>query len=243
MNDDRRQETGAPPSAGPRLFLDSADTGDWETWLPRGVFHGVTTNPLLLERAGQACTVASLAELARRALGLGAAEIHLQAWGAATAELEQRGRKLGGIDPRVVVKIPLTETGLPAARALVGAGHRVTLTALFDAGQALLAAAAGAAYAAPYLGRIDDAGGDGMGEVVTMHEILARTGSATRLLVASLRTAEQVVALARLGLDTFTIGAELASDLLASATTSAAVADFARAADGARPPRSRTDTG
>jgi transaldolase len=218
------------PSTGPRLYLDSADPAHWSQWLPTGLCHGVTTNPVLLARAGTPCTIARLRELAHEALTYEIEEIHLQAWGEAAAELSARGHELSAIDPRVVVKLPLTAPGLTAARLLRGGGIPVTLTALFHPRQIVAAAAAGAAYAAPYLGRITDAGRDGMAAVARMHEILARTGSPTRLLVASLRSADQVAALAGLGCDTFTCGPAIVAELLTEELTSAAAADFERAA-------------
>ncbi|MBK6735496.1 MAG: transaldolase [bacterium] len=218
---------------GPRLFLDTADTGAWERLLPTGIFHGVTTNPLLLERAHLACEVAVLADLARRAADLGAREIHLQTWGDDAAALEQTGLRIaeattGGLT--VLVKVPATAAGFRATARLRAAGLAVTLTAVYNAGQVLAAAAAGAAYAAPYLGRLDDAGRDGRKVVLAMQAVLRSTGTETRLLVASLRGPERVIELARLGLDTFTFGPEVADALLHDELTDAAAAAFAKSA-------------
>lgn len=217
-----------------RLFLDSADPADWERWLPTGIFHGVTTNPVLLERAGQKCSVDHLGELAARARNLGAREIHLQTWGDDPEAMYERGTMLAflantGIE--VAVKVPLTEGGLGVARHLAEHGARITLTAVYEPAQVVAAAGFGAAYVAPYLGRLDDAGRDGTAVALAMHEILAKTGSTTRLLTASLRSAATVVTLARQGLDTFTFGPAVAEQLLASELTDAAAADFERAAD------------
>jgi transaldolase len=217
-----------------RLFLDSADPADWERWLPTGIFHGVTTNPLLLERAGQKCTVDNLALLAARAGNLGAREIHLQTWGPEPEAMFERGSMLAYLAKphmAVAVKVPVTEGGLAVARRLAGHGAQVTLTAVYEPAQVVAAAAFGAAYAAPYLGRMSDAGRDGPAEVRAMHEILTFTGSTTRLLTASLRQADQVVDLARQGLDTFTFGPGVAKQLLKSDLTDAAAADFQRAAE------------
>jgi transaldolase len=216
-----------------RLFLDSADPADWERWLPLGLFHGVTTNPLLLEKAGQACTVANLADLARRACELGAAEIQLQTWGQDIEQMIATGEKLAELgqgDVGVVIKIPATDAGFRAARILRDRGHGITLTAVFTCGQVLAAAGMKAAYAAPYLGRLDDAGRDGAATVLAMREILTRTGAPTRLLTASLRSAQQVVELAAQGLNTFTIGPGVVRELLESGMTTAAAAAFQRAA-------------
>lgn len=223
----------AIPAAGPRLFLDSADPADWEALLPAGIFHGVTCNPLLLERAGQACTAANLASLAAAARSLGAREIHLQCWGETEDELFETGSRLALLGDRrmpVAVKVPATATGFRAARRLRNAGCRLTLTAVYGPGQLLAAAAAGAAYAAPYLGRMNDAGRDGRTAILEMHRILQGTGAGTRLLVASLRSAEWIVDLAAAGLDTFTFGAPVAWDLLKDGLTDEAAADFQRAA-------------
>ena len=222
------------PENGLRLFLDSADPTDWRRLLPLGFFHGVTTNPLLLERAGQPCTVANLRSMAGAVRDLGAREIQMQTWGRSPEEMVETGNLLAemdGPDLRVVIKIPATAEGFQVARSLLGNGCSVTLTAAYTPGQVMAAAALGASYAAPYLGRLDDAGQDGAATVLTMHDILAGTGSQTRLLTASLRTAEQIVDLATMGLDTFTFGPGVAEQLLVSDLTAAAAADFQRAAE------------
>ena len=216
-----------------RLFLDSTDPAEWARFLPLGFFYGVTTNPLLLERSGQACTLDNLRELAVSAGDLGAREIQLQTWGESLEEMVDTGMKLAqlaGPALRAVIKIPATAEGFLAARILRDQGLAVTITAVYTPAQVLAAAGLGAAYAAPYLGRLDDAGRDGAAIVLTMHKILSGSGSNTRLLTASLRTAEQVVDLAAAGLDTFTFGAGVAAELLASDLTGAAAADFQRAA-------------
>jgi transaldolase len=213
-----------------RLYLDSADPAAWERWLPLGVFHGVTTNPVLLERAGQACTPDNLAALGDRAFALGAREIHLQAWGETADALAACGRRLAKLAPEVAVKLPAVEPGLEAARRLLGEDGPVTLTAVYNAGQVLAAAALGCAYAAPYLGRLDDLGRDGTAEVIAMQELLQNTGAPTRLLVASLRSWDKVVELAWEGCDTFTFGTAVAEGLVDDPDTEEAAEAFAAAA-------------
>jgi transaldolase len=222
------------PGEGLRLFLDSADPDEWSRFLPLGFFHGVTTNPLLLERAGQACSVHNLRNLAGRARILGAREIQMQTWGQSPEQMVETGDRLAELAESgflVVIKVPATVTGFQAARILVKNGHSVTLTAVFTPGQVMAAAVLGASYAAPYLGRLTDAGQDGVTTVVAMHDLLTRTGATTRLLTASLRTAKQVVDLAVRGLDTFTFGTKVAAELVASDLTSTAAVDFQRAAE------------
>ena len=218
---------------GLRLYLDSANPDHWHRFLPTGAFYGVTTNPLLLERSGQACTLPNLERLTRMATELGAAEIHLQTWGDDETQMEKTGQRLACFsDPSttVAVKVPATEAGFRVARRLAEAGCPVTLTAVYNPSQVVLASGFGAAYAAPYLGRISDQGQDGRATIIAMRDILRSTGSATRLLVASLRSAGEVVDLARIGMDTMTFGAPVAAELFQEEKTAIAAGDFLRAA-------------
>jgi transaldolase len=211
----------------PHLLLDSADPGAWADIWPLGLFRGITTNPTLLRRSGRSCDMEGLAALVAEALHVGCGELHLQAWGATEAELLARGRVLVGLAPEiVVVKLPLTEGGLRAGRVLLAEGQRVTLTACYSPPQALAAAALGATYVAPYLGRISDGGLDGCAEVITMERCLRGLGAQTRLLVASLRSLAEITRLAAEGVDTFTLTPHLAHKLWSHSATTAAAAQF-----------------
>ncbi len=225
---------GAERDSGLQLYLDSADPTDWKRFLPWGVFRGVTTNPVLLERAAQACTLANLESLTRQAIECGCGEIHLQTWGSSAEEMINNGSQLAlmaGLGIAVLVKVPATETGMVVAEKLAASGCRITLTGIFNPGQVLLAAGFDADYAAPYLGRLNDAGRDGTAAVLKMADILNGCDSGTRLLVASLRNADQVTQLAAQGLDTFTFGAKVAEQLLTEKLTTDAAAEFQRAAE------------
>jgi transaldolase len=229
----RNENPSAPNPPGPRLFLDSADTAVWKRLLPSGIFHGVTTNPLLIDRASLACEVPTLARLAACAADLGAREIHLQTWGEEEEALVTNGLRIteaASRDLTVLLKVPATIVGFRASARLRDAGHAITFTAVYNPGQLLAAAAAGAAYAAPYLGRLEDAGRDGRDTVLAMHAILRGTGAGTRLLMASLRSADRIVDLARQGLDTFTFGPEVAAALLQDDLADEAAAAFEAAA-------------
>jgi len=213
-----------------RLFLDSADPQAWRQWLPSGLFRGITTNPTLLRRAGQPCSLEGLERLCGQALELGVQELHLQAWG---SDLLGCGRALAALAPgRIWVKLPITRAGADAARALIAEGHAITFTACYEPAQVLLAAALGAEYIAPYLGRIGDLGRDGHGELVRMQRCVDGVGSPLRLLVASLRSPDDLARLAAEGLDTFTISPAIAAALFAVEPTEAAAAQFERDAAG-----------
>jgi transaldolase len=212
-----------------RLLLDSANPEDWQDWWQTGLFTGITTNPTLLRRAKRACNVQSLKELSARALELGVTELHLQAWGANAHALEACATELASIEPNLtIVKLPVSRAGLLAARPLISRGIQITFTACYDAAQVLLADALGANYIAPYLGRINDQGRDGLSELLTMQRALHALESNTRLLVASLRSPSDLVDLAAGGCDTFTISPEIASALLQNPHTTAAAEQFER---------------
>jgi transaldolase len=226
-----------------RLLLDSADPLSWAEWLPTGLFRGVTTNPTLLRRAAQPCRLDHLAALAAQALELGVQELHLQAWG---ADLLACGRALAQLAPGSIwVKLPITKPGAAAARALIAEAIPVTFTACYEPAQVLLAAALGADYIAPYLGRISDQGRDGHAELIRMQRIVdtmnalnrANTTAAAqapslRLLVASLRSPDDLARLAAEGLGTFTISPSIAEALFAVEPTLAAADQFERDAVG-----------
>lgn len=146
--------------ASTRLFLDSADVKSWEKWAETALFFGFTTNPTILRRDGVQCTMPAMRQLARQAFELEVEELQLQAWGDTMAELYHCGLDLYELDPGIVVKIPITFEGLKAARRLIDDDVPVTLTGVYSAHQVVTAVAAGATYAAPYLGRMNDAGKD-----------------------------------------------------------------------------------
>lgn len=208
------------------LLLDSADVTAWRTWLPSGLFAGVTTNPTLLRRAGLACTLPVLDSLVTEARALGATEIHLQAWGGDASALLACSRELAALSEHVLVKLPITREGATAARALIGEGVRITFTACFEASQLVVACALGAAYAAPYLGRLNEAGLDGHAEVLAMHRIAVAAGNGTRVLAASLRQPADLARLAADGVAAFTLSPTLAEALFDQPATLAAARQF-----------------
>ena len=218
------------PAPNLRLYLDSADTETWRTWMPTGLFYGVTSNPLLLERAQVKCDLLTLKKLAQEAFDLGAKEVQLQTWGDTVEDLVSIGKHLAAIDPRVVVKAPITRLGTTTASELIASGVRVTLTAVYSVHQVLIAAALGADYVAPYLGRINDAGWNGRETVAKMQQALTGVKSPTRILTASIRNIEDIAMLATQGVDTFTFSAKIAAAFFNVPATEKATADFARAA-------------
>lgn len=201
-------------TAGFHLYLDSADLGELRACLPHPVVHGVTTNPTLLRRAG--VSRSDLPALLRECLALGARQVQAQVQAAdAAGMLDDARRLLADFGPgQLVVKIPATREGLRAGAQLSGDGHPVTYTAVYAPEQAHFAALLGAAYAAPYLGRLEDGGADGLALIGRMQALLAQTAAPTRLLVASVRSREAYLALLALGVGAITIPPRLLPALL-----------------------------
>ena len=206
------------------LYLDSAELSELRTCLPHPLIHGVTTNPTLLKRAG--IGRAALPALLQTAIELGAKQVQAQVTAAQTdAMLEDAERLLRPFERgQLVVKIPATRDGLRAGAQLSARGVPVTYTAVYVLEQAHFAAQLGAAYAAPYLGRLEDAGLDGLALIGQMQSVLQ--GSGTRLLVASVRTREAYLALLRVGVGAITIPPRLFAELVDHEATLAAERAF-----------------
>jgi len=209
---------------GFHLYLDSAELSELRACLPHPVIHGVTTNPTLLKRAGIGRD--AVAGLLQAAIELGARQVQAQVSAPqADAMLEDAERLLRPFDRgQLVVKIPATREGLRAGAQLSARGVPVTYTAVYVLEQAHFAAQLGAAYAAPYLGRLEDAGLDGLALIGQMQSVLQ--GSGTRLLVASVRTREAYLALLRVGVGAITIPPRLFAELVDHEATLAAERAF-----------------
>ncbi len=219
-----------------RLFLDTAVESEWNSLIPLGIFHGITTNPTLLERAGHVCSVPDVQALALRALSMtNCDEFMCQSWGRTSDQMYANGLALSEVDrQRIVVKVPVTSEGTIAASKLIHAGVRVCLTACYASDQAVIAAGLGAEYIAPYLGRMTDNGKDGMEECRRMQSIVQGMRSSTRVLVASIRDVQSMTDLMTTsttnGMDTFTFSPDVARQLFMEELTEQAAADFEAAA-------------
>lgn len=205
------------------LCLDSADLDALRTCLPHPLVHAVTTNPTLLRRAG--LRQADVPRLVETLLGgLRVRQVQVQVTHAQTAEMLREAEGLVALaDPgRLVVKIPATREGLAAGAELARRGVPVTFTAVWEPEQALFAAMLGAAYAAPYLGRMQDAGLDGLARIAHMQAQLAGSAAPTRLLVASLRSRQACLDVIALGARAITIPPALFAELVDHEPTRAA---------------------
>jgi len=182
------------------IFIDSADVRDLRAAAASGLVNGVTTNPSLIARSGRDMKEA-IAEICSIVSGPVSAEAVASDFDGMLAE----GRYLAAIAENVVVKLPLTPAGLTACQRLVQDGIRVNVTLCFSSVQALLAAKAGATFISPFIGRLDDAGLDGMELIREIRTIYDNYGYTTQILAASIRTINHVRDAALLGADCATI--------------------------------------
>jgi len=199
------------------IFLDSANPTIWDKFLPSGICYGITTNPTLLKKENQPCDLINLKRLSKIAENIGCRELHIQSWGNNEQELTFRGQEisqLGTNSMKVFVKIPITKEGIKAATNLINQQIKITFTSCYHSKQAIIAAAVGANYLAPYLGRMNDKGIDAISEIILMKDILNNAKSSCNLLVASLRETKDLIKLAKYGVNTFTINESILSEIM-----------------------------
>ncbi|TFB55941.1 transaldolase family protein [Cryobacterium tagatosivorans] len=205
-----------------RFYADSANVEEVSGLLADGLVHGVTTNPTILARGQR--SVRDIPELYARWEAEGAREIFFQAWGDSAQAMIGNAERLAALGSLVVVKVPATRAGFTAAAALVSTGASVLVTAVYAQAQALAAATIGVRYIAPYLGRLNDAGREGVAEISAMQALVQ--GSGTDVLAASLRTPDDIVALAQAGVPFFTAAPSVILAALHSEVSDRSAEDF-----------------
>jgi transaldolase len=211
------------------LYIDAADRQLIEELWGSGVFAGVTTNPTILDRAGLGQR--DVPDLYAWLTDLGVGTVYVQVVGRTRDEMLRSAEALRALGP-LTVKVPATAAGFSAAGALVRDGAQVLLTAVYSPVQALMARDCGIQGVAPYVGRMTDAGRAGVESVVAMQQAIGT--EPTRILAASLRSADDITRLAAAGVPDFTLGAALAQSVLDDELTRAAVDEF-EAATAKRP--------
>jgi len=204
------------------IFLDTADVGELETFAVTGLIDGVTTNPSLIAKSGKPV----LATI-ERICSLVSGPVSAEAVADDAAGLIAEGRKLAGLAPNVVIKLPLTMEGLKACKALTDEGFKTNVTLCFSAVQALLAAKAGATFISPFVGRLEDGGQDGMELIREIRVIYDNYDFDTQILAASLRTPAHVRDAALAGADCATLPPAVFKALYKHVLTDAGLAAFA----------------
>lgn len=191
------------------FFLDTAEVEEIKTGLSWGMIDGITTNPSLIAKAGKPYlgTVREIAEM------VGDLPVSGEVLATDCDHILAQGRRLAGLAPNVVVKVPLTPEGLKAVRIFAAEGIRTNVTLCFSANQALISAKAGATYISPFVGRLDDVGQDGMVLIEEIVTLYGNFGFETKVLVASVRNPVHVTRAAILGADVATIPFAVLSQL------------------------------
>jgi len=181
-----------------KLFIDSANLDEVRelAWL----VDGVTTNPSLVarEKAPFEETIARLCELVD-------GPVSAEVMSLVADEMVREARPLARIHKNVVIKVPMTEQGMKAVRALSAEGIRTNVTLVFSANQALVAAKCGASYVSPFVGRVDDVGGGGMDLISDILDVFQNYVFPTEIIVASVRHPRHVFEAASLGADIATV--------------------------------------
>jgi transaldolase len=204
-----------------KIFLDTANLKEIREAAALGVVDGVTTNPsLLAKESGD--PEAILLEICKAVDGPISAEVI-----ATDAEgMVREGEHVAALHPNIVVKVPCTVEGLKATKILSSKGHRVNMTLIFSATQALLAAKAGASFVSPFVGRLDDIATPGMELVADIVEIFENYDFECQVLAASLRHPMHVVEAARIGAHIGTMPMSVFSSLIKHPLTDIGLARF-----------------
>jgi transaldolase len=171
-----------------KFFLDTANLDEIKKGAARGIVDGVTTNPTLIAKEGR-----DIAEQIRRICDIVDGDISAEVVQTESAAMIREGRELAKIHKNVVVKCPLTRDGIQATSALSKDGIRVNVTLCFSAGQALIAAKAGAYIISPFVGRLDDIGLTGTDLIRSVVTIYKNYGYKTQVLAASMRSPTHII--------------------------------------------------
>lgn len=205
-----------------KFFVDTADIAEIRALAETGMIDGVTTNPSLVAKSGH-----NFIEAIREICAIVPGPVSAEVSATSVATMIEEGRKLAKLAKNVAVKVPLTWDGLKACRTLAGEGVMVNVTLCFSANQALLAAKAGATFVSPFIGRLDDAGQDGMALIREIRAIYDNYAALkTELLAASIRHPIHVTQCALAGADVATVPPGVLKQLAAHPLTERGLAQF-----------------
>jgi transaldolase len=208
-----------------KFFIDTADLAQIKEANDLGILDGVTTNPSLMAKVGikgEAAVTNHYKTIAELVDGDVSAEVVSTDFNGIVEE----GKKLHAIHPNIVVKVPMIKDGIKALKWFSDNGIKTNCTLCFSAGQAILAAKAGANYISPFIGRIDDSNWDGVELIAQIAEIYSIQGYETEILAASIRSSLHIVKCAEAGADVVTSPLESILGLLKHPLTDLGLAKF-----------------
>ncbi|MBC7567552.1 MAG: fructose-6-phosphate aldolase [Pedobacter sp.] len=186
-----------------KFFIDTANLDQIKEAQDLGILDGVTTNPSLMAKegiSGEANVIAHYKAICDIVDDNVSAEVIAVTYD----EIIKEGEALAKLDPKIVVKVPMIKDGVKAIKYFSSKGIKTNCTLIFSAGQALLAAKAGATYVSPFLGRLDDIGSEGLILVEDIRTIFDNYGYTTQILAASIRGPLHIIECAKLGADVMT---------------------------------------
>lgn len=204
-----------------KIFLDTANIESIKKYNDMGLVDGITTNPTLLSKEK-----GNPAEIMRQIVKIIKGPVSLEVVGTTTGEMIEEAHRLKKYGPNVVVKIPMIPDGLKAVKKLKDEGIQTNVTLIFSANQAILAAKAGAAYVSPFIGRLDDAGQEGMQVIREIVQIFRNYQFDTNVLVASVRHPLHVIEAGKIGAQVVTLPPDILGKMLAHPLTDKGLSAF-----------------
>jgi transaldolase len=208
-----------------KFFIDTANLAQITEAHDLGILDGVTTNPSLMAKEGIK-SEEGVVEHYKKICELVDGDVSAEVISTKFEEIIEEGKKLAAIHPNIVVKVPMIKDGVKALKWFSDNGIKTNCTLVFSAGQAILAAKAGAAYVSPFIGRIDDSSWDGVELISQIAHIYQIQGFKTEILAASIRSALHIVKCAEAGADVCTCPLEPILGLLKHPLTDLGLAKF-----------------
>ena len=208
-----------------KFFIDTANLAQIKEANELGILDGVTTNPTLMAKEGIKGTEA-INNHYKTICEMVDGDISAEVLSTDFKTIVEEGKKLAAIHPNIIVKVPMIKDGVKALKWFTDNGIKTNCTLVFSAGQAILAAKAGATYVSPFIGRIDDTGWDGLELIAQISNIYTLQGFDTEILAASIRSALHIVKCAEAGADVCTCPLESILGLLKHPLTDIGLAKF-----------------
>jgi len=209
-----------------KFFIDTANLDQIREAQDLGVLDGVTTNPSLMAKEGISGTDRVMKHYVDICEIVGDGDVSAEVIATDFEGMVKEGEDLAALHENIVVKVPMTKDGVKAIRYFTDKGIRTNCTLIFSAGQALLAAKAGASYVSPFVGRLDDISTDGIDLIEQIRTIFDNYGFDTEILAASVRHPMHVIACAEIGADVMTGPLSVILQLLKHPLTDIGLAQF-----------------
>ena len=208
-----------------KFFIDTANLAQIKEAHEMGVLDGVTTNPTLMAKEG-ITGHDNVINHYKAICAITDGDVSAEVIATTVNEMIAEGEVLAKLDPKIVVKVPMIADGVKAVKHFTSKGIKTNVTLVFSAGQALLAAKAGATYVSPFIGRLDDVSTDGLTLIEDIRLIYDNYGYTTQILAASVRHPMHIVNCAKLGADVITASLSAIAGLLKHPLTDNGLAQF-----------------